>query len=205
MVDKSNEENERVEVILAAAQRRFSHYGIAKTTMNEIAEDIGMSKASLYYYFPDKETLFSAVVEKEQNEFLLDIEKELEGKTDASELLRIYVLKRHTFFKRFINLSKLKLDPIKSLKSTIVKRIDAFAEKEIAVVEKILKIGFDAKEFEKIDAHHHAELLIVLMQGLRAFFLKKRSLDVPNEEDFQILEKHLIHLSEFFIKGITLK
>jgi AcrR family transcriptional regulator len=46
-------EDSKVTSIIEAARKRFSHYGLTKTTMNEIAADIGMSKASLYYYFPD--------------------------------------------------------------------------------------------------------------------------------------------------------
>ena len=43
---------DKEEVILRSAQRRFASFGYSKVTMDEIAEDIGMAKASLYYYFP---------------------------------------------------------------------------------------------------------------------------------------------------------
>jgi len=56
--------------ILSVAQTRFGLYGFEKTTMREIAEELNVSKGSLYYYFPDKENLYKAVVEKEQEEFL---------------------------------------------------------------------------------------------------------------------------------------
>ncbi|HBI89157.1 MAG TPA: TetR/AcrR family transcriptional regulator, partial [Sphingobacterium sp.] len=46
--------------ILEAATRRFAHFGMAKTTMSEIAKDLNFSKALLYYYFPDKNSLYSA-------------------------------------------------------------------------------------------------------------------------------------------------
>ncbi len=36
----------------------------------EIANDLHMTKGALYYYFPGKENLYEAVIEKEQNEFL---------------------------------------------------------------------------------------------------------------------------------------
>lgn len=49
------------EQIIATALKRFAHFGIAKTTMNEIADDLSLSKASLYYYFPDKTSLILAV------------------------------------------------------------------------------------------------------------------------------------------------
>lgn len=40
--------------ILDAAWSRFSHFGLGKTTMNEIAEDCGMSAANIYRFFKNK-------------------------------------------------------------------------------------------------------------------------------------------------------
>jgi AcrR family transcriptional regulator len=48
------ETDKKRDVIIEGAIKRFIHYGINKTTMNEIAEDLSVSKPSLYYYFPDK-------------------------------------------------------------------------------------------------------------------------------------------------------
>ncbi|UZJ66593.1 TetR/AcrR family transcriptional regulator [Sphingobacterium sp. KU25419] len=42
----SNTDNKK-ELIIAAAIRRFAHYGFSKTTMNEIAEDVKITKANL--------------------------------------------------------------------------------------------------------------------------------------------------------------
>ena len=58
------EADRKREVILEKAILRFSHFGIQKTTMNEIADDLSMSKPSMYYYFPDKSALILAVVER---------------------------------------------------------------------------------------------------------------------------------------------
>lgn len=57
-------QEEKIENILEAATKRFAHFGVDKTTMNEIADDLGISKASLYYYFPDKLNLFAATLKK---------------------------------------------------------------------------------------------------------------------------------------------
>ena len=58
----NNADEKRVR-ILETAKRRFAHYGMAKTTMAEIAKDLSFSKALLYYYFPDKNSLYAAVLE----------------------------------------------------------------------------------------------------------------------------------------------
>lgn len=40
----------------------FLQFGFSKVTMNEIAEELGMSKKTLYQYFPGKEDLLAEVV-----------------------------------------------------------------------------------------------------------------------------------------------
>ena len=50
------------EQIIQAALKRFSHYGFHKTTMNEIALDLNITKANLYYYYLDKNTLIKDVI-----------------------------------------------------------------------------------------------------------------------------------------------
>ena len=55
------ESHVKQEQIVEAAIRRFSHFGIAKTTLTEIADDLTITKQVLSYYFPDKQRLVEAV------------------------------------------------------------------------------------------------------------------------------------------------
>jgi AcrR family transcriptional regulator len=54
--------SERVLAIREAAVRVFRVRGFQLTTLNDIAEEAGMSRASLYYYVGSKEQLFRDVV-----------------------------------------------------------------------------------------------------------------------------------------------
>jgi TetR/AcrR family transcriptional regulator len=51
-------EKERKQNILKAAEKRFSRHGLNKTTLNEIARDLRIGKATIYHYFTTKEDLF---------------------------------------------------------------------------------------------------------------------------------------------------
>jgi AcrR family transcriptional regulator len=46
---------------LAAAFARFSRYGYRRTSLEEIAEEAGISRAALYLHFPNKEAIFRAL------------------------------------------------------------------------------------------------------------------------------------------------
>jgi AcrR family transcriptional regulator len=55
----------------------FCRYGFARTTMGDIAEACEISRPSLYLLFPDKEAIFTAVVEQMDREKLASIHAEL--------------------------------------------------------------------------------------------------------------------------------
>ena len=48
--------------ILEAARRVLLRNGVAATTLESVAEEAGMSKTGLYYYFPSKDTLLFELV-----------------------------------------------------------------------------------------------------------------------------------------------
>jgi AcrR family transcriptional regulator len=50
--------------ILAAAARLFARRGYSATSMNEVAEACGLSKATLYHYYRDKHTLLASIADE---------------------------------------------------------------------------------------------------------------------------------------------
>jgi AcrR family transcriptional regulator len=51
----------RVRIVAAARQHFFAH-GFRRVTMDDLAEELGMSKKTLYTYFPSKNALLEAVL-----------------------------------------------------------------------------------------------------------------------------------------------
>ncbi|MGB3897704.1 MAG: TetR family transcriptional regulator [Mesorhizobium sp.] len=58
-LDSARQEN--IERILEAAERLFRHYGYGKTTVADIARDLGMSPANVYRFFASKEEIHQAI------------------------------------------------------------------------------------------------------------------------------------------------
>jgi AcrR family transcriptional regulator len=54
----------KVEAILQGAMQEFLTHGFAGTTMDRVTTAAGVSKATVYSYFQDKETLFLALIER---------------------------------------------------------------------------------------------------------------------------------------------
>jgi TetR/AcrR family transcriptional regulator len=58
------------EKILAAARKVFTRDGMAGARMQDIADEAGMNKALLHYYFRNKEKLFETIFKEATMEFL---------------------------------------------------------------------------------------------------------------------------------------
>ena len=65
------------QAILDAAARIFAEYGYAAGTTNRIAEAADLSIGSLYQYFPSKEALVAAVIERHSGEMMEEIRASL--------------------------------------------------------------------------------------------------------------------------------
>jgi AcrR family transcriptional regulator len=67
----------RKQQILDATRKRFTSLSYEEVNLNHIAADLGITKAALYRYFRNKETLFLALFVESLNELILSAEKEI--------------------------------------------------------------------------------------------------------------------------------
>ena len=95
------------EDILRAAMSLFQKYGIDKTTMEDIAENAGKGKSTLYYYFKTKEDVFFAAAIRERDKMQRLVENGLREAKTAEEKLKLFFSIQDNSLK-----TKVKLYPI---------------------------------------------------------------------------------------------
>ncbi|MGH2533270.1 MAG: TetR/AcrR family transcriptional regulator [Thermomicrobiales bacterium] len=74
--------------ILRAARGLFLDRGFADVSMQQIADDAAITKATLYHHFRDKEDLFVEVVRREHERIGQELEALIAGATALEEQLR---------------------------------------------------------------------------------------------------------------------
>lgn len=85
---------DKKQVIIAAARARFRYYGVAKTTMQEIAHDAGVAVGTLYLYFSNKDDLIVACAAGYVERHLQEAQAILASDLPADDMLRQYILGR---------------------------------------------------------------------------------------------------------------
>lgn len=191
--------------IIIAAQQRFGLYGVEGTSMQEIADDLGISKASLYYYFPDKQSLYKAVVEKEQIEFIDKISERITVINEPDILLREYSVSRLSYFRTLLNLSRLRMEDFSDLKPVFRESIRLFKEKEIKIVAKIFREGIAKGVFSIADIDQTASLFLDLLRGLRVSVVNEKKTLFIEQEEFNKLLENTVLFTEIFINGLKIK
>ena len=200
LVSKEKEKN-----ILNAARKRFAHYGFSKVTMDEIAGDVEMGKASLYYYFPTKEDLFRAVIAQEQDEFTKNIEAILQQPATAAQKLNEYVEQRLKYFQVLLNLGTLSVHSYFDLKSVFRKLFEDFEAHELDLLKKIFDEAKSNKEFNPELSDEITKVFLHMLQGLRLRIIRLIKEQRSEEENYKTLETEMKIATDIFIKGLKNK
>ena len=190
--------------ILDAAAKRFAHFGLSKTTMNDIAKDLSFSKALLYYYFPNKDELyidvFIDIIDKMGQEIDLGIQKQ----KSVEKAILFYLEKRQNFIIQYYKLlvqppkSRQRLSP--KLKLTYLKSI----HKEVKRVKYIFDQGCARGEIQLKNTEQTAKLFLAAVSGLRfsSFQLAPPS-SYPDLEQLQDIYIQSRQLASIFCKGLS--
>lgn len=193
-------EDSKVQSILEAARKRFAHFGLAKTTMNDIAADIGMSKASLYYYFTDKDRIFKAVVEQDMAEFEGVIQELIERPSRPTYKLKKYVTLRHQLLVKLFNLGRIENPSPADLFNPVYDDLKIkYTAKEKALVQRILQYGIDEKEYTRFPVQVYADLFISALSGIRTHALTASE---SVRKEMAGVEEQSSLFVEIFIKSI---
>ncbi len=200
-----SDEKLKEKIIIEAARNRFAHFGFSKVTMDEIAGDVELGKASLYYYFPTKEDLFRSVMEREQTEFVDEINILVAKEIGAEEKLKKYVVKRLEFFQELVNLGTLSVHSFFESKAMFQKIFKDFEDKEVELIKKIFDEGKRTGSFRSDLDENTVRVFLHILHGLRLRVIKSLKGNRMPDESLQELKQEMMISVELILKGIENK
>lgn len=153
--------------IVDAAQKLFQQFGLAKTTMEDIAKVVGKGKSSLYYYYATKEEIFEAVVVKEKNDIQAEIDAAISKENSAENKLRLLALTKHKALRKrrlLYKLGHIELPDSLCMFNIIKKR---YHEAEANILKMILALGMATGEFRQVDEADLDMIVTVFANSLK--------------------------------------
>jgi len=202
MIQTNEPQDIKKEKILGAAYNRFLHYGYSKTTMNEIAGDLCMSKALLYYYFPDKSQLYIDVMRRLADDYIKLLFAKAGAFGNLKETFEFQINTQHEFMLNNYNFFDFFRLNEQNLPDAIWEIVDQVHQSEKDLLVNAINAGVEKGEIRPLnDAVEIVELILEALHGVSTFSHKKTMF--PSKEHLDDIRKKRLLLSDIFIKGLT--
>jgi len=196
---KEREKEQRRKEIISAAEKVFFKKGVENATMDDVAQQAELSKATLYLYFNSKEEIYSAIFSKSQEALFKMIEKVTAKVTDTRDKIA-------TLLAAFISFQKKNPDYFEAFFYFLTRDIEVdeencyvkqrrksgqeFLKKWVHLVEKGKKDGFIRKDLNEIP------VAIILWIQLIGFLKIYPKLKKTLKKEFNVTEESI--LTDYF-------
>jgi TetR/AcrR family transcriptional regulator, cholesterol catabolism regulator len=124
---------EAKERILIKAEELFMQYGIRSVSMDDIANNLGMSKKTLYQYYADKDELVDAVVEGHINNIQCDC---IDCRKDAKDAIHEIFITMERILEEIGNMNPMLLYDLEKFHFKSYRRFRDHKDKFLAQVIK---------------------------------------------------------------------
>lgn len=183
--------------IVDTAHKLLTHFGVIKTTMDDIARHLNKGKSTIYYYFKTKEDILHAVIGQEVDTLFDQVIAAVNKETLPQFKLRAYVIARiHGFNKLISSYHTFKDDYLRNyaLVEEIRKQYDT---KEMSIIHSILKDGVKQKLLSVTNIDLTAFVIVVALKGLEYYW--------ATETDTKQIEMKIDTLLNVLLNGILKK
>lgn len=151
------------ELILMKAREKFMREGFSKTTVDDIASELRMSKKTIYKYFSSKEKLVMAAVELLQQSILHQVSSRIDG--DGNAVQKIYSI--FEFVGKLLQkLDERALEDFRVRIPEVWEKIDQFRTKMIT--ENFTRVIDQGKEEGLIINYPTEIIMAIYMASIRA-------------------------------------
>ena len=168
---------QRQQDILHAALRAFRENGYHATTLDDIAEHVGVRKTALYHYFPDKEAILYACHRESLNEIRRVMKEAMKLET-ATERLG-YVIREHVrVITGNLDGSPLALE-VPALSTERQAEIVAARDRYERDLRKLVEQGVESGEFRQVDSKIAAFVILGAINWIARWYRPEGALHAP--------------------------
>ncbi len=188
---------DKKEQILGIAQQLFTQFGLKKVTTDDIARKAGVSKATIYKFYKNKEEILKDVVQLECDQLIREIYLVIDNKTDTIEKLHAYLLVKNQMIHNLVNLYQVTRISGDSYWPYIHEAQDQYILEEKNIVTKILTDGVKRGEVNVPRVDLAAHVLVIAFRTLE-YPWDMENRDIP-------LKDHISILLNIVMNGISQK
>jgi len=154
---------DRLEEVLAVAARLFRERGYRATGLDQIADELGVTRAALYYYFDTKQELLEEICGRTMDAVESALQ-DVQVVPDAAERLRAFA--RAFALNTATDAARVFFRDAKELGPEFRERQRERAHRVTLGAEEIMEAGIASGRFRSVDAHVAAPGLLAMLNSL---------------------------------------
>jgi AcrR family transcriptional regulator len=185
------------ELILQIARKLFARYGLKKTSVDDIATEARIGKATIYYYFKSKQEIFKDVVDSELTILKDAIREAISRENSPQGKLRAFILTRISRTHELVNLYRVTKDVVTELLPDLEKIRESHFREELNIIKEILSEGVRKGKFKVKRIELTSLAMVSVLKGLEyPWVLNGKTLNI---------EKSVDALLQILFTGIEIK
>jgi len=185
-----------------SAMQCFAKFGLDKTTLDDIAQAVGLNKASLYYYYKNKEDIFIEVALKEGEDFINSLQETTLLKEGIENRIAFYLESRFNYYKNVLNMNRVSVDTLNKILPRFFELYNALMKREKVFVSQLLGKAVEDGEVYMTDLENTASVLINLTDALKHSVEQQAILKGETEIDYTQSLQDIKFLVSLIFKGI---
>jgi AcrR family transcriptional regulator len=171
--------------------------------MNEIAGDLSLSKALLYYYFPDKSQLYIAVMRKLATDYIQTLNERLEKYESLKDAFIAQIDLKHDFILKNYNFFDFFRVNEQSLPDTIWEIITEIHQTELTLLSGAIKVEANKGNIKPVaNPEEIVDILLDALHGVRVSAISHKKIMFPQKEHLAEIHTKRLLLLDIFIKGL---
>jgi TetR/AcrR family transcriptional regulator, fatty acid metabolism regulator protein len=196
---KERQREEREQLILRAADELLVEKGYHETSIEDIAERVGISKGTVYLHFPSKEDLVVALLERGMRYFICSIDATLASPATRRAKLQAIIEQMYgnVSAQRFRLLGAIHQNP--ELRNVLAEKGHALAELRDGMAQRIAALLEEGKAAGEFDLTLPTPVMLIAFTSLLLPMGYQRLV----VQQHMPLDEVVEHLSRFFFKGIA--
>ena len=189
------------DLILDAAERLLGRYGFRKMTMDDLAQEVGIAKGTIYLHFKSKKEVALARVDRVIAKLVEELRAISQSKDSPAERLRKMLMLRVLFrFDAARRYAESIDEQLAAIRPALQVRRKRYFQEEAEIFAPVLEEGRREKMFFFKEADFTAHSLLTATNALLPFSLNPGELSGRHE-----IEERIFQISQILVKGLSVK
>jgi AcrR family transcriptional regulator len=175
---KSRHADDTEELILDGVDRLLAREGYSEVSIDRLAREVGINKATLYTHFPTKDDLMLSHIDR----IVRDVVRQLRGVAESDaypteKIRRMLILRVMVRFDSVQHYAESLCEVLRDLRSALLERRESYFDTEAAILAGVLALGQKSGAFRATNCRATAHSLIEATNSILPFNLTEYELN----------------------------